>query len=57
MDRRERHEKMIAGVRARFAAGTNHKGDNVLAGQYAKAAKITAACKTYWYLVGDLGVE
>ena len=57
MERRERHEKMIAGTRARFAAGTNHKGDNVLASQYAKAAKVTADCKTYWFLVNDLGVK
>ena len=52
-NRRENYEKMIGEVRARFAAGTNNQRDNVLATRYSKAAKLTAACKTFWYLENE----
>ena len=48
--RRDRYENMIGEVRARFADGTNTRRDDGLALKYSLAAKLTAACKTFWYL-------
>ena len=51
--RKESYEKMIAGVRQRFADGTNNLRDDILAREYSRAAKLTAACKTFWYLENE----
>ena len=51
--RRERYEILITNIRERFANGKPYRSDIILASQQAKAAKLTAACKMFWYLENE----
>ena len=51
--RRERYEIMINDMRERFAKGKPYRSDRALAAQFGKAAKLTAACKMFWYLENE----
>ena len=53
LTRRERYEILITKMRGRFAKGKPYLSDILLAKQYSKAAKLTAACKMFWYLENE----